>query len=391
MPDTEAKTFRRPALTAAVRNEENEIFLREQEKIFAAGKLDIWLDKARRVPDEDKIFFTQNLGIMLKSGLPAARSLRTLALQANNRRFKRILFRISAEVEKGSGLARAMSAYQTVFDEIFIGMIRAGEQAGQLESVLAELTKQMKKNHELKQKVKGALMYPTAILLAMLGIGAVMITFVIPKMISVFDELKAQLPLPTRIFIGLSNFINNNLLLIVLVALAGGGALVWLVRTDRGKRGWHRLILKLPVAAKIARKINLARFARTLGAMLNTEMPIVESINLTGNVINNVLYKNSLVQIARGVEKGKTISEQMMAYPQLYPPIIQQMVAVGEETGEIAKVLVKLAEFYEEDVSQTMDSLPSLIEPILIVIMGVVVGGMAVAIVLPMYSLSQAV
>ena len=379
-------------LTSAVRSEENEFFLAEQEKLLGPKqKFDIWLDKLRRIPENDKIFFTQNLGIMLKSGLAAARALRTLALQADNRRFKRILFLISGEVEKGSGLARAMSAYPRIFEPIFVSMIKAGEQAGQLEEVLSELTRQMKKNHELKQKVKGALMYPSAILVAMVGIGIVMIIFVIPRMLSIFSELKAELPLPTRIFIALSNFINHNLLLLGLGALTIVITLTYALRTALGKKIWHAVVLKLPVVSSIVRKINLARIARTLGSMLKTEMPIVESVNLTGDVIKNVRYQNSIRAIAQAVEKGKTISSQMANYPSLYPPIIQQMVAVGEETGEIAGILQKLADFYEAAISQTTDSLPSLIEPILIIIMGIAVGGMAVSIILPMYSLSQAV
>ena len=370
-------------------------FLAEEKKFLhpqtANDKFNKWLDWARKVPQEEKIFFTQNLGVMLKSGLPASRALQTLGMQTSNPKFKRVLFKIFRNVEKGEGLAKSMEPFPKVFDAIFVNMIRAGESSGQMEDVLVELTRQSKRSHELKQKVKGALMYPIAILIAMIGIGSAMIIFVIPKLLSIFEELNAELPLPTRILIAISNGINDHIILYSIIIILVTASLLYFIRTPKGKKIWHKLILKMPVVKKISRKINLAQTSRTLGSMLKTDMPIVQSMKLSGDVLKNVHYKNSMYEMSESIEKGKTISSQMANYPHLYPPIIQQMLAVGEETGEMSKVLIQLAEFYEEDVSQTMDSLPSLIEPILIVVMGAAVGGMAVSIILPMFTLSQAV
>jgi type IV pilus assembly protein PilC len=357
----------------------------------ANEKFDVLLDKIRRISVMEKIFFTQNLGVMFKSGLPASRALRTLALQTTDRKFKRILLKIYRNVEKGETIANSMEPYPNVFPSIFVNMIRAGESSGQLESVLIELTRQMKKNHELTMKVKGALMYPTAILATMITIGTAMVIFVIPKLTAVFTEMQTELPLPTKILISVTDWINSNL------AIAGGlaiftiGGLIYFSKTTKGKKIWHWMILSLPVIKKISHKINLAKISRTLGSMIKTDMPIVESLKLTSSIVNNVHYKNSIMEFSKNVEKGKTISSEMSVYPKLYPPIVQQMVSVGEETGEISEILSQLADFYEEEVSQTMDSLPSLIEPVLIIIMGVVIGGMAVAIIMPMYSLSQSI
>jgi len=354
-------------------------------------RFDIWLDFIRTVSVDEKIFFTQNLGVMLKSGLSASRALRTLVLQATNPKFKRALFKIFRDVEKGQPIAQAMEAFPKVFSSLYVNMIRAGEAAGQLEEVLTELTRQMKRSHELKQKVRGAMMYPTAIMIAMVSIGTGMVVFIIPKLISIFRDLNATLPLPTRILIGFSDWVNANIYVVGPLAIILSGSLVYATKRGPGQRIWHRLVLILPIVKNIVKKINLARIARTLGSLLKTDMPIVKSLTLTGSTIKNVHYKQSLFTMSESIEKGKTISSEMAEYPKLYPPVVQQMIAVGEETGEIDNILTQLAEFYEDDVSQTMDSLPSLIEPVLIVLMGVAIGGMAVAIILPMFTLTQTV
>lgn len=373
----------------------NDAFARLEKKYLNPDgvneKFDLLLDRLRGVSVEEKIFFTQNLAVMLKSGLSVSRALRTLTLQSANHKFKRALFRVAGQVEKGVTLSEAMRAYPNIFSVIFVNMIKAGEAAGQMEEVLSELTHQLKKSHGLKQKVKGALMYPVAILIAMVGIGGGMLIFVVPKLLLIFKEMNVELPLPTRILIGLSDAVNNNILIIAPSIIIIAGGLIYGVRTRPGKKIWHSVILHLPVVKKIAVKINLADISRTLGSLLATDLPIVESLKLSAEVIKNVHYRASLEAMAEQVEKGKKISDEMAKFGNLYPPVVEQMVAVGEETGEISKILKDLAEFYEEDVNQTMDSLPSLIEPILIVALGGAVGGMAVAIILPMFSLSQAV
>jgi type IV pilus assembly protein PilC len=356
-----------------------------------AEKFNQWLDHLRVVPSEEKIFFTQNLAIMLQSGVPAARALATLSQQTNNRKFKRILSETVANVEKGKTLSESFALYPKVFPPIYVNMIKAAEQSGQLENVLTELTRQMKKNHELTRKVKGALMYPLAILVAMLGIGAGMMIFVVPKIVSIFAEMNVQLPLPTRILITISTGFNKNLFLIGLGALLIIALFSFVTRRGIGQRWWHGLILQLPIIKTIARKINLARISRTLGSLLEADLPIVDSLKLTAAIVKNVHYRCSLLALADNVEKGKTMSSILPQFGKLYPPVVEQMMAVGEESGAIAKILSQLAFFYEDDVTQTMDSLPSLIEPILILILGSAVGGMAVAIVLPMFKITEAI
>ncbi len=354
-------------------------------------KFDLWMDHIRKVPNEEKIFFTQNLGVMFKSGLSAARALRTLTLQAQNPKLKRVLFKVYRRVEKGETIAASLGAFPKVFDPIFVNMIKAGESAGQLEEVLAELTRQLKRSHELKGKIKGALMYPIAILVAMVLIGTGMLIFVVPKLLSIFEEMDVELPLPTRILIAVSNGVNEHILIVgpLVVGLAVG--IFYGTRKGVGQKIWHKMLITIPMIKTIVIKINLAKISRTLSALMKTDMPIIDSFTLTANTITNYHYKASLQQIVQSVQKGTAIGIQMKQYPELYPPVVQQMISVGEETGEISNILLQLAEFYEDDVSQTMDSLPSLIEPILIVTLGAAVGGMAVAVILPMFSLASAV
>ncbi|MEK7164544.1 MAG: type II secretion system F family protein [Patescibacteria group bacterium] len=342
----------KPALTAEsnATGLENITFQNLEKKFIAPeginAKFDLWLDHLRSVPVEEKIFFTQNLGVMFKSGLSASRALRTLTLQSTNPKFKRVLFKIYRHVEKGLSLAEAMRPYPKIFSNIFVSMIKAGEISGQLENVLTELTRQMKRSHELNQKVKGALMYPMAILIAMVGIGIAMLTFVVPKLLAIFKEMKVELPLPTRILIGVSDAVNEHILILGPIIAAVVAGLIYTRRLPAGKKFWHYLILKTPIVKRIAVKINLAKIARTLGSLLATDMPIVDSLKLTSEVVNNVYYRRSLVLLSASVEKGKTISSELPNFAKLYPPVVEQMIAIGEESGEISKILLQLADFY---------------------------------------------
>lgn len=392
---TPLKTNEQKKVESEAGSASSQAFERLEDKLLHPrginAQFDAWTDFARSVKEDEKIFFTQNLGVMLQSGLAASRALRTLTLQSGNPKFQRALATITRAVEKGDPIAKAMEAFPKIFSPIFVNMIRAGETSGQLERVLKELTGQLKNAHELRAKVKGAMMYPIVVMVAMALIGAGMLIFVIPKLLGIFEEVNAELPVPTRVLIAISNTLNEHILIFgpAFVLLAGG--LIYATRRGPGQRIWHAMILKMPAIKGIALKINIAKIARTLGSLMATDMPIIDSLKLTGGVVANVRYRASLSAIAAQVEKGKTISSELATYPALYPPIAVQMVQVGEETGEIGNILNQLADFYEEDVKQTMESLPTIIEPIMILILGGAVGGMAIAVIMPMFSLANAV
>lgn len=352
---------------------------------------DIDLSRFQRVKLKEKIVFTKNLQVMLKTGLPLSSALKTLAEQSDNQKLQKILLDVQGKIEQGTTLAEAMSKYPKVFNELFINMIESGELSGNLVEVLDYLQLQMKKDHELLSKVRGAMIYPSIVLIAMGAIGTAMMVFVIPKLVSIFDEFKAELPLPTKILIAVSNFITSNGILVVIGVITLVALIRFAYRNPKGKRVFHLLFLKSPILGPITHKINLARFARTLSSLIKTDIQIVKSFEITSKTLGNVYYKDSLIVASENIKKGVAISESLGEYPKLYPPVVAQMVTVGEQSGEIDSVLMELAQFYEEDINQIMDNLPQVIEPLLILILGAGVGGMAVSIIMPLYTLTETI
>lgn len=349
-----------------------------------------FLEKFSSIPISEKLFFVQNLGIMLKAGISLSVALKTLAKQTSNKRFSRIISDISGNVEKGVSFTESLKPHEKIFGQLFVNMIESGEISGKLEEVLKRLYIQFKKNHELVAKVKGALTYPAVILFAMGGIGIFMMIKVIPQMTAMFKEFNAELPLATRILIKVSDSLVAHGLLYLIGLIVFILIIVQANKTIKGKYFFHGLLLKLPIFSTIIKKINLARFARTISSLLKTDIMLIKSLQITANVLGNVYYRDALNEMSVKIKKGGTINEVIANYPKLFPPIVTQMIAVGEETGELDFILEELAEFYEGEVNETMNNLPSIIEPVLILSLGLVVGGMAVAIIMPMYSLSSA-
>lgn len=340
-----------------------------------------------RVSAADKIFFFQNLAIMIKTGISLSTSIKTLSEQTDNKYFKKVLNELYENVDRGESFSKSASQHPKIFPEIYVNMIEAGEVSGKLESVLVQLTLQLKKQHQLRSKIRGAMTYPAIIVFAMLSVGTFAMVYVIPKMTAVFADLGSDLPLATRILIGTSDFmINNYIGIIILVIFLI--IFVWQFRKNpQGKLLWHKFLLHLPIVGKIIKKIQIASFARTLSSLLKTEIAVIDSLKITSKNLTNSAYAQALSTTSQAIETGSTISSNLSKYPSLFPPIITQMISVGEQTGSLDTILEELAEFYEEDVDQIMSNLPSIIEPVLILALGVAVGGMALAIIMPMYSL----
>jgi len=354
-------------------------------------KINDFLLKFSRVPLKEKLFFVQHLGVMLKAGISLSVALKTLGKQTTNKYFTKILNDVSDKVEKGTSFAESLKPYEKIFGEMFINMVEAGELSGKLEEVLSQLFIQMKKEHALISKVKGALTYPAVILLAMGGIGTFMIVKVIPQITSMFTEMKVELPLPTKILINVSNAIASNGLISALIFVISVSSLIYIIRTPKGKYIFQALLLKTPIIGPIIKKINIARFARNISSLLKTDIMIIKSFQITASVLGNLHYRQSLEDMAQKIKKGGKLSDVINSYPKLFSPIVAQMVAVGEETGELDNILVELAEFYEEEVDNIMENLPSIIEPLLILVLGLGVGGIAIAIIMPMYSITSSV
>lgn len=357
----------------------------------AMDRINEFLLKFSRIPASEKLFFVQHLGIMLKAGVSLLSCLQTLNKQTKNARFAKVLTDLASNVEKGKSLTESLKLHEEIFGELFINMVEAGEVSGKLENVLDQIYLQMKKQHQLVSKVKGALTYPAVVVFAMGGIGVFMMIMVVPKITAMLKDFNTELPVATRFLIGLSDALVNHGILSLIAAVLFILGVRQLLKTYRGKFYFQAVMLKAPLFAPIIKKINLAKFARTISSLLKTDIMIIKSFQIAGNVLGNLHYRRAILDMAEKIKKGGTINEVISSYPALFPPIVTQMVAIGEQTGELDNILEELAEFYENEVDEIMTNLPSVIEPLLILVLGGAIGAMAVAIIAPMYSITTGV
>lgn len=363
-----------------------------QQKVSKQFSLKNLVQKLRfisSISQKDKIFFMQNLQVMIRSGLALDKSLKTLAEQTRNLRFKQVLNDLAKSTEMGIAFHESMTKYTNIFGSLTINMIKAGEISGKLEDVLNQIYLQIKKSHELKSKIKAAMIYPIIVIIAMIGIAIAMFIFVIPKIITIFDKIQAELPLATKILIKISNFSADNGVFVIIAIFAFVALIILSYRNSKIKIIYHKVFLKLPIYGSIVKKINLAKFSRTMSSLIKTDIPIVKTLSITSEVVGNKIYQKALKESAISLKSGASLTDILKKYPDLFPPIIIQMTAAGEETGSLDKILEELACFYEDDIDQIMKTLPSIIEPVLILILGVGVAAMAVAIIMPMYSLTE--
>ncbi|MBU0597702.1 type II secretion system F family protein, partial [Patescibacteria group bacterium] len=334
-----------------------------------------------------KIFFKQNLSIMVKTGFSLANALKTLAVQTTNNKFKEIILNLQYDVESGISFSNALAKHPKVFPEIFVNMIAAGEVSGKLDEILINLTTQMKKDHHLLAKVKSAMMYPSVVVIAMVGIGITMMVTVIPQMMGIYEETGAELPLPTKIVIALSKGLTNYGIYTVIVLILLFYAFLRIKKTKKGKFYLHHLLLRIPLFASVIKKINLARFTRTLSSLLKTDIPIVQTLQIISKTLGNVHYQKSMINASEKVKQGISISKTLEESPKLFPPIVTQMINIGEESGTLDSISEEIANFFEEDVEETMSGLSTIIEPILMLVIGAVVAVMALSVLMPMYGL----
>lgn len=363
-----------------------------EEEDEPRNAVDAWLQKhTTRISAVQKIFFTQNLEVMIRTGFSLSQALKTLALQIDNKAFRKIVQNLQRDVEKGQTLAESMRKHQRIFSELFINMIAVGEESGKLDEVLKRLTTQLKKEHALVAKVKGALTYPIIVVVAMIGIGIGMLVFVLPKITTLFTDTEGELPLPTRILIGTSDFILAYGLILLPVSIGLIALVVWALKTPSGKAAWDRFVLRLPIAGRIVREVNLAKFTRTFSSLLETDIPIVKVMEIISRTLGNTEYRLALISSAEHLKKGSSLTESLAGYEELFPPIVTQMFAVGEQSGTLNTVSGEIATFYEEEVDNTMANLSTIIEPVLMLLLGAGVAAMALAVILPIYSLSDTI
>jgi len=384
-----------------VKNEEAlAAYLKEQDLTLTSSKLErkksdlklgSFLNRFQSIPITQKIFFVNNLEVMMRTGFSIGRALGVLAEQTSSKKLKAIILNLKEEVESGVSFAKALEKHKKYFSDLFINMIAAGEASGKLDEVLKRLAVQMKKDHTLIAKIKGALTYPIIVVVAMIGVGVAMIVMVIPQLAAVFKEAGVSLPLLTQILIDLSSFFINYGLWLAPAFVVFIILLRRFLKTKKGKFYWHKIQLKLPIFAPIIKKVNLARFSRSLNSLLSTDIPIVKTFEIIARVLGNVHYQNAVREAAEKLKTGATVEKCLKIYPQLFTPIILQMISVGEESGTLDSISEEIAIFYEEEVEQTMSNLSTIIEPVLMLVLGAGVAAMAAAVILPIYSLSEAI
>jgi type IV pilus assembly protein PilC len=330
--------------------------------------------------------FTRQFSVMIDAGLPLVQCLEILGTQQDNPNFQKVLLQVRGDVEGGSSLADAMKKHPKVFDDLFTNMIAAGEAGGILDTILKRLATYIEKSVKLKSQVKSALVYPAAVIsIAVLVVG-VILWKVIPTFASLFAGLGAQLPLPTRIVIGLSNWLVRLLLPMVIGAVAGGFFLKRYYETYRGRRVIDRLMLRLPIIGMILRKIAVARFCRTLSTLISSGVPILDGLEITARTSGNAIVEDAIMETRKSVEGGQSLAAPLKQ-TDVFPPMVVQMISVGEQTGALDTMLSKIADFYEDEVDTAVANLMTLLEPVLILFLGTVVGGIVISMYLPIFEL----
>ncbi len=344
------------------------------------------------VSTRDLAIFTRQFATMINAGLPLVQCLDILSKQTEKERFRNTIAQVMREVEAGNTLAESLAKKENnrVFDELYVNMVEAGEAGGILDDILSRLATFIEKAEALKRKIKGAMVYPAVVMTVAVMATAFMLIFIIPTFARMFTGFGAELPLPTKIVMGLSSFLRSFWWVIVVGLISFAVGIQRYYRTDRGQIVIDRFLLKIPVLGDVIRKGAVARFTRTLGTLISSGVPILTGLEITARTSGNRVIQEAIMAARASIREGETISAPLRV-SNVFPPMVVQMISVGEETGALDDMLTRIADFYDDEVDTAVESLTSLIEPIMIVFMGSVVGGMVVAMYLPMFKLINVV
>lgn len=342
-----------------------------------------------RVPFSEKVLFTKNLALMIKAGLPLRESVTTIQEQSKSKTFKKILDDVTKSIDNGQSLAASLSRHPGTFDSLYVNMIRVGEESGTLEENLEHLTTQLEKSYELRSKVKAAMIYPSFILIAVIALSAGLILFVLPQIIPVFRTFDIKLPLATRVLIGFVDMTQNYGLFILIGIVALVVVLFSISRIRIVKLLIHKITLKLPIVGSISRNVNLSHFSRTLGVLLKSGLPVVSALEITQTTLGNLVYQEELKGATVQIQKGKPISDYLKEKEAVFPLMVSRMIGVGEKTGNLEETLIYLGNFYEIEVDRSTKTLSTVLEPILLLIIGAAVGFIALAIISPIYEITR--
>lgn len=372
-----------------VRREGGRIISVSEDTTQSVWSLSYWNAKIATIKEYDKILMSRNLGAMLGAGLALARALAVLERQTKNPKFALAISQIASDVRRGDTLHQALANYPRIFTPLFVAMVRAGEESGDLAGALKVTSDQMERMYELKKKVRGAMLYPCIILIAIFGIGILMMTQVVPTLAQTFAEMDADLPRSTQVIIGISNFLTQYTAAAIAL-IVGSIALIYAGLRTRGGRwlaDW--VFTHMPLIGGMVKEVNAARTSRTLASLMSAGVDVLTALDISQEVIQNTFFRKVIVEAKEGVGQGDPLSKAFSRNDHLYPPFVGEMMAVGEETGQTSEMLKRLAVFYEEEVDRKTKDMSTIIEPFLMVLIGGAVGFFAVAMIMPIYSLSE--
>lgn len=360
----------------------------EKKKSFS---IEDSLSSLGRVSLKSKVIFSRQLATMISSGLSLIQALKILYEQEKlkNKKFAEIIISISSEVENGISFSDALAKYPKVFSSIYVSLVRSGEASGKLDDVLERLATQLEKDYDLKSKVRGAMMYPVFIIVVMFIVAGVVVTFVIPQLKSLFEESGTKLPVITQVLIKTSDFVRAYWYLVILAIIGLIFSFIKFISTEKGRWLWDGTKLKIPVLGGLIRNIYMVRFNRTFGTLIASGLPILEALIIVSDTIGNVRYKKEIMDISKQVENGVSLAVPILS-SHLFPTMVSHMIEVGEKTGSVDKILGKLADFFDNEVNNTVATLSTMLEPILMVFMGAGVGVLVGAVLLPIYKLASA-
>lgn len=344
----------------------------------------------KKIPKKSVVIFTRQFATMINAGLPLVQCLSILASQQENAAFSKVISQIKENVESGQSLAEALKKHPRAFDELYVNLVEAGEAGGILDVILNRLSSYIEKTEKLKKKVKSAMVYPAVVTGVAIIVTGIILLFVIPIFEKMFREVGQALPVPTQFVIALSRFVGNNVIFIIL----GAGALIFLVkrfyRTEKGKYLIDDLLLKLPIFGMLLRKVAVAKFTRTFGTMVSSGVPILEAMDIVAKSSGNKVVERAIYKARASIAEGKTISEPLEE-SKVFPPMVTQMIGVGEASGELDTMLNKIADFYDDDVDAAVTTLTSMMEPIMMVVLGGIVGGLVISMYLPIFKMGEAI
>jgi len=355
-----------------------------------AGRVTFFQQKvfAKKASVKDIAIFTRQLSVMLKSAIPPVEALRTQVTQAENPDFREAILKIAEMVETGSSLSQAFSSHPKIFNTFYVSCVKSGEASGKVADSLNYLAQHLESEYELRAKVKGAMLYPLVVIIAAIGVTLLVIFFIIPRLVGVLEDLAGELPFSTRMMISFSSFIREGGWILILIFLVGLIVLFqYFRRSEEGKDFWDKASLKIPLFGDFYKKIYLTRFAENLSVLIAAGLPITQALKITADVIDNSFYKKIIEKTEEKVARGETISSVLSRYPEQIPSFLTQMVSTGEETGRLENTLMGVVDFYKGDLDRFINNLTKILEPMLIIFLGGLVGTLVISIFIPLFQI----